>query len=86
MTYKITNYSREKAQKLGVIIKPSTRKNKKLDIFNKEGELMASIGDINYTDFASTGDKEQRRRFKLRFDKSRKNVGSNTWWSDQLLW
>ena len=86
MTYKITNYSRERAQKLGVIIKPSTRKNKKLDVFNKEGELMASIGDKRYTDFASTGDKEQRNRFKLRFDKSRKNVGSNIWWSDQLLW
>lgn len=32
--YKITNYSYDKAKKLNVIIKPSSRKNKKIDIFN----------------------------------------------------
>ena len=41
-----TNLARakERAKTLGVEIKPSTRKNKKLDVF-KQGEKVASIGD-----------------------------------------
>jgi hypothetical protein len=85
MTYKISQYSLDRAKELGVIIKPSKVKNKKIDVF-KDGIKVASIGDIRYTDYATTGNKEQRRRFKLRFDKSRKVVGSNSYWSDQLLW
>ncbi len=85
MTYKISQYSLDRAKELGVIIKPSKVKNKKIDVF-KDGIKVASIGDVRYTDYATTGNKEQRRRFKLRFDKSRKVVGSNSYWSDQLLW
>jgi len=85
MTYKISQYSLDRAKELGVIIKPSKVKNKKIDVF-KDGIKVASIGDIRYTDYATTGNKEQRRRFKLRFDKSRKVVGSNSYWSDKILW
>jgi hypothetical protein len=83
--YVITKYSFDKAKRLGVEIVPSTVKNKKIDVY-KNGIKVASIGDSRYTDFATTGNKEQRRRFKLRFDKTRKVVGSNSYWSDQLLW
>jgi len=83
--YVITKYSFDKAKRLGVKIVPSTVKNKKIDVY-KNGIKVASIGDSRYTDFATTGNKEQRRRFKLRFDKTRKVVGSNSWWSDKLLW
>ena len=37
--------ARENASKLGVTIKVSTVKNKKLDVF-KDGKKVASIGDI----------------------------------------
>jgi hypothetical protein len=83
--YVITKYSFDKAKRLGVEIVPSSVKNKKIDVF-KDSIKVASIGDSRYTDFATTGNKEQRRRFKLRFDKTRKVVGSNSYWSDQLLW
>jgi len=83
--YVITKYSFDKAKRLGVKIVPSTVKNKKIDVY-KNGIKVASIGDNRYTDFATTDNKEQRRRFKLRFDKTRKVVGSNSWWNDQLLW
>ena len=83
--YVITKYSFDKAKRLGVEIVPSTVKNKKIDVF-KDGIKVASIGDSRYSDYATTGNKEQRRRFKLRFDKSRKVVGSNSYWSDQILW
>jgi hypothetical protein len=85
MTYKITKYSFDQARKLGITIKPSTVKGKKIDVY-KDDKKVATIGDSRYSDFATTGDKEQRRRFKLRFDKTRKIVGSNSWWSDKLLW
>ena len=83
--YVITKYSLDKAKKLGVEIVPSSVKNKKIDVY-KNGIKVASIGDSRYTDFATTGNKDQRRRFKLRFDKTRKIIGSNSYWSDQLLW
>ena len=42
--------ARRKAASIGVTIKPSTRKNKKLDVY-KDGEKVASIGDLRYSDF-----------------------------------
>jgi hypothetical protein len=49
--YKITNYSFKKAKDLNVIIKPSTRKNKKIDVFSKDGDYIVSIGVVGYLDF-----------------------------------
>ena len=49
MSYKILPYSFEQADKLNVEIKPSTNKNKKIDVF-KNGQKIASIGAIGYND------------------------------------
>jgi len=84
--YNITEYSKNQAKKLGIKIKPSQKKFKKIDVYDKNDKFITSIGDSRYSDYATSGDKEQRRRFKLRFDKSRKVVGSNAWFSDRLLW
>jgi len=40
------------AKRLEVEIQPSTRKNKKLDVY-KEGEYICSIGDSRYNDYHS---------------------------------
>ena len=48
--------ARRKASKLGVSVKLSTRKNKKLDVF-KGDKKVASIGDNRYTDFIQSKDK-----------------------------
>jgi hypothetical protein len=37
MSYRIKSYSKQRAEKLGVIIKPSTVSGKKIDVFNKKG-------------------------------------------------
>eukprot|EP01038_Epipyxis_sp_PR26KG_P006641 gene6641-9117_t len=50
MSYKITDYSYSKAKKLGVDIKPSKNKNKKIDVF-KNDKKIASIGAIGYNDY-----------------------------------
>ena len=48
--YKITDYSRKQAEKLNVAIKPSHKKNKKLDVL-KNGTVITSIGDKRYKDY-----------------------------------
>ena len=48
--YHITNYSKNKAKELNVIIKPSIKKDKKIDVI-KNNKIIASIGNINYMDY-----------------------------------
>ncbi len=48
--YKIAARTLEIAKELGVIVKLSTRKNKKLDVFSDEKKV-CSIGDIQYRDY-----------------------------------
>jgi hypothetical protein len=83
--YKISQYSFDKAKKLGVEIKPSMIKNKKIDVY-KNGKKIASIGDKRFSDFATTGDKERRRLYKIRHEKTRKKKNTPSYWADQILW
>lgn len=48
--YEIKNYSFKKAQELSLNIKPSTRKNKKIDVY-KEDDYLFSIGSIKNFDY-----------------------------------
>ena len=101
MTYNITAYSKRRATKLGVIIKPSTRKGKKIDVFkkikNKQGEMklkkVASIGAIgmgDYPTFLKTKGKEfankRRKAYRSRMAKNIKVVGSAGYYAGKLLW
>jgi hypothetical protein len=85
MSYKIQKYTFDQAKKLGVEVKPSKLKNKKIDVF-KGNKKIASIGDTRYGDFATTGDIERRRLYKIRHNKTRKKVGSKSYYTDKLLW
>jgi len=51
--YVITKYSRDRAKQLGVKIKLSKNKNKKLDVFDTDNNFIVSIGDIKYSDHPS---------------------------------
>ena len=77
--------ARAKAAKLGVSIKASTAKHKKLDVF-KDGDKVASIGDLRYSDFNQHGDPERRRRYKARHEKHRRLVGTASYYADKILW
>lgn len=90
--YEITSYSQEQAKRLGVIIKPSTNKKKKIDVF-KDGEKIASIGAIGYGDFPTftkTKGKEfaekRRQAYKKRHEKDRHKKGTAGFFADQILW
>lgn len=56
--YKILPYQKKMADKNNVIIKTSSRKNKKIDVFDKKGNKLASIGGVYpngkfYKDYAT---------------------------------
>lgn len=91
--YKISLYTRKKAKKLNVIVLPSEKRNKKIDVYDIYGNLLASIGDPNYLDYPSylkyCGKKiaeDRRKAYKIRHEKDRHIKGSAGYYADQLLW
>ena len=63
MAYKISTYSKTQAKKLGVVIKPSTKKNKKIAVF-KNKKKVADIGDSRYNDFTTYTKLEKKAQQK----------------------
>lgn len=92
MGYSITAYTKKQAKKIGVEVKPSKVKGKKIDVF-KNGKKVASVGAIGYGDYPTylrtKGKKyadERRRLYKIRHQSNRTKVGSNGYYADKLLW
>jgi hypothetical protein len=92
MAYSITNYTKSQAKKLGVVVKPSSVKGKKIDVF-KNGEKIASVGALGYSDYPTymkTKGKayadERRKLYKIRHSKDRNVKGSDGYYADKLLW
>ena len=78
--------ARVKAAKIGVSIRPSTLKNKKLDVYNKDGDKVASVGDLRYSDYNQHGDAKRRILYKARHEKHRHKIGTASYFADRLLW
>jgi len=92
MSYKITDYSYKQAKKLGVQIRPSVYKNKKIDVFKNDVKI-ASIGAIDYLDYPTyietKGKKyadERRKLYKIRHKNDMNIKNSNGYFSARLLW
>lgn len=92
MTYKITDYSYKQAEKLGVQIKPSVQKSKKIDVF-KGNKKIASIGATGYNDyptFIETKGKnyaEQRRKLYKKRHKNDINIrNSPGFYANKIIW
>jgi hypothetical protein len=88
--YKITEYSKSQAKKLGVDIKPSTSKTKKIDVF-RDGQKIASIGQRGAKDYPTyTKEKgkayaDERRKLYRRRHKNDLNSG-NGLLASKILW
>lgn len=89
--YTITNYTRRQAKKLGVVVKPSTNKMKKIDVF--KGKKIASIGAYGMNDYPTFIKKKglefantRRKLYKIRHEKDRHIKWSKGWLADKLLW
>jgi hypothetical protein len=90
--YKITDYSKQRAKQLGVTIKPSENKKKKIDVF-KNGNKIASIGSITNLDYPThiltNGKKyadKRRIAYKNRHKNDINNKNGNGYWADKILW
>ena len=87
--YKITNYTLKRAKQMGLIVKPSLNKDKKLDVYKK----VATIGAKGMNDYPTYIKKNgiqfaktRRRLYKMRHEKDRHVKNSNGWFADKLLW
>jgi len=87
--YNIKQYSYDRAKKLNVTIKPSANKNKKIDVY-KNGEKVASIGDINYSDYPTyiqnKGKQYADKRRALYHQRHEKDNGKNGKYAREILW
>ena len=95
--YNITNYTRKQAKKLGVTVKQSRKKDKKIDVYRttglKKNKLIASVGANGMNDFPTYIKKRglkyaktRRRLYKIRHEKDRHEKWTNGWLADKLLW
>ena len=91
--YKITKRQKSNAKKIGVKIKPSTSKNKKIDVYDKNNKKISSIGAIGYKDYdlyrKNKGVKyanERKRLYKARHQRTRVKKGSDSYYADKILW
>jgi hypothetical protein len=98
--YVVSAYSKKKAKKEKVQIKPSTRKTKKIDVF-KDGKKVASIGGVRrngtpYKDYPTylkelgkEGAEKKRKAYLARHAKEPKSKdGEKTpsYYADVILW
>ena len=92
MDYKILPYSFQQAKKLGVKIKSSQKKDKKIDVF-KNDKLVSSIGQLGYKDYP-TYIKEQGKTFadkrrylyKTRHENDLSKIGTPGYYANKILW
>lgn len=78
--------AKAKAQKLNVTVRASTRKGKKLDVYDPSGTFLHAIGDLRYSDYLQHNDDQRRARYKTRHNKHRHIKGSASYYADQILW
>ena len=90
--YNITDYTYKKAKALNVQVKPSSKKNKKIDVI-KNGKIIVSVGDSRYNDYPTFIEEKgkayadkHRSLYKLRHKKDRNVKNSKGFYADKLLW
>lgn len=91
--YTIAPRTKRIARKMGVTVRKSKRKNKKIDVISSKNKVLASVGAIGYKDYASyvksKGVKyanKKRQAYKKRHAKHRNIKNTPSYWADKLLW
>ena len=88
--YIIKKYSYDQAKKLGVEIKPSKTKNKKIDVF-KGDVFICSIGDSRYKDYPTyleiNKEMADKRRMLYHQRHKKENIeGTKGYYALKILW
>jgi len=86
-------YTLAQAKKLNVKVRPSSKAEKKIDVFDKSGKFVTSVGARGYLDyptykklFGKTVADQRRKLYKARHARDRKVKGTPGYFADQLLW
>jgi len=91
MSYLIKPQQKTAAKKLGVTIKPSQVKGKKIAVF-KAGEKVADIGALGYGDYWTyyQADKSlaryKRASYQVRHEGEQNKIGSPGYYAWYILW
>ncbi len=92
MGYNISLHTRRAAKRLGVSVKSSNKKGKKIDVF-KNGKYLLSVGAIGYDDYGTLLAKgknelaeKKRKAYKARHQQYRNIRGTKSYYADKLLW
>jgi hypothetical protein len=72
--YRITQYTKDQAKKLGVQVKPSKNAHKKLDVFDKNGNFLASIGSSINMDYPSYKILEEQGKYQKGYANKRREL------------
>ena len=90
--YKITDHSKNRAKMLGVEIKPSENKKKKIDVY-KNNIKIASIGSIGNLDYPTYILKnglqyanQRKKLYRIRHKKDINNKSGNGYYASEILW
>jgi hypothetical protein len=90
--YEITDYTKKQAKSLGVLVQPSKKTGKKIDVI-KDRKIVASIGDVQYGDFPTYMREKgkdyamsRRELYKKRHEEDRHKEGTPSYYADKLLW
>jgi len=91
--YKILPYTKRQAKKLGVKVRPSTKKGKKIDVLDWNNQYIMSVGGYGYKDYPTYWKEKgkeyadkRRALYKKRHEKDRHKEGSAGYYADKLLW
>jgi hypothetical protein len=74
MKYEITKYTHDKAKRLALKVYPSTNKKHKLDVYDLEGNFIASVGAIGYLDYPSYKLLEQQGKYPKGYADERRRL------------
>lgn len=91
MSYKILPQQKNAAKKLGVTIKPSEVKGKKIAVF-KNDEKVADIGALGYSDFWTYYQAnriiagQKRAAYQARHKGEQNKIGSPGYYAWYILW
>ena len=81
--YKILPYTLAQAKRLNVKVRPSSKADKKIDVYDRKGNFVVSVGAKGYLDyptykklFGKEVADQRRKLYKIRHARDRKVKGS----------
>lgn len=94
--YRIKPHTKRQARKIGVKVRPSKLKGKKIAVF-KNGKKVADVGAKGYKDYPTyleleakgkvpKGTAAKKRRAYKKRHVFRNRKGTPAWYADKLLW